>query len=80
MEPENIGELSPELSKKIFDIIEKRLYEESVSKNAVLHHLKQLKAQMGKLKKSYTGFGVVQGAVMDCMEMIDKKIQKIKTQ
>lgn len=70
-------ELTPKSADTIFKSIQQRNYNEKVSKEAVLHHLKQLKAQMGKLKKQYKGFGVIEYAIADCMDMIDKKIAKI---
>ncbi len=77
---EVVKELTPELADKIWKDMQKRLYDEQVSKDAVLHHLKQLKAQMGKLKldKSLTTSWNV--PVQKCMEIIDKKITKIKAQ
>lgn len=38
---------------------------------------KQLKAQMGKLKAKYGDVGVGKSSIIECMEMIDKKINKI---
>ena len=71
-------ELTPELSEKIWRAIEKKLYDERVSKQAVLHHLKQLKAQMGKDKaKNGVNNYRYRDGVDACMTMIDKKIAKI---
>ncbi len=46
----------------------------------VLHHLKQLKSQIGKLKKQDGPYLGAETAIERCMEMIDKKIKKIKEQ
>ena len=74
-----ITELTPELTQKIYDNITQKMHDEKASKDIVLHHLKQLKAQMGKLKNEWLEYGNISGAlgVNDCMEMIDKKIEKI---
>lgn len=72
-----VTELTPDLADKIFNNYKRRQYDAKVSKEAVLHHLKQLKAQMGKLKKKWKGFGVVQGGIDECMQMIDNKINKV---
>ncbi len=53
-------------------------FKDKTAEEAVLHTLKQLKAQIGKLQKKHTGLDVVQVAINDCMEIIDKKIAKIK--
>lgn len=74
---EIVRELTPELADKIFKSFQKKQYDDKVSKESVLHHLKQLKAQMGKERAKWKGFGLVQCAVDSCMEMIDKKIAKI---
>lgn len=68
-------ELTPELANKIWKSMQKKIYDEKVSKEAVLHHLKQLKAQMGKLAKISNSTSTVH----ICMDMIDKKINKIKS-
>ena len=76
-----VKELTPELADKIFKSVQKQMYDERVSKDMVLHHLKQLKAQMGKfksknwLKNLYTA----ETAIDRCMEMIDNKITKINS-
>lgn len=75
---EVVKELTPELAQKIYRDIQMKMLRDKLSKEGTLHHLKQLKAQIGKLKKQYTGFGVVQGALEEVMSMIDKKIEKIK--
>lgn len=72
-------ELTPELADKIWKGIQKKRYDEQVSKDAVLHYLKQLKAQMGKeLKNAVTDLR--KGGIKTCMDMIDKKIAKINKQ
>lgn len=70
-----VTELSPELADKIWQSIQKQVYDEKVSKTAVLHHLKQLKAQMGKERKKCS-IGCAVG-IDKCMDIIDKKIEKI---
>lgn len=71
-----ITELSPELAAKIWRQIERKRYNEKVSKDVAVQHLKQLKAQMGKeLKKD--NYCLYKDGVKACMEMIDKKIAKI---
>lgn len=72
-----VKELTPELADKIYSSIKKKMCEDEISKKQVLHHLKQLKAQMGKERKKWKGFAVVEDAVCSCMEMIDKKIAKL---
>lgn len=72
-----VTEITPELTESIFRQIKRRQYDAKVSKEAVLHHLKQLKAQMGKLKKSYGHVVLPVMAIEECMEMIDKKIAKV---
>ena len=69
-------ELNPELADKIFRDAKIRVYNERVSKKAVLHHLKQLKAQMGKAAKN-APTQLYRQAVLDCMEMISNKINKV---
>lgn len=73
-----ITELSPELAAKIWRQIERKRYNEKVSKEAVLRHLKQLKAQMGKAIKAECGMNTSHTeGIKRCMGMIDKKIAKI---
>lgn len=76
---EIVKELTPELADKIWKSIQKKRYDDKVSKEAVLHHLKQLKAQMGKARidKYNKNFGDKKEGIELCMEMIDKKIAKI---
>lgn len=67
---------------KVMRNIEQKRYEEKVSKQAVLHHLKQLKAQMGKAKnKAHSENDTKRAwAIEDCMDMIDGKIKKVNNQ
>ena len=75
-----ITELTPQHSEKIFKSIMQKRYNEKVSKEAVLHHLKQLKAQMGKAIKAECGFNAsYTNGIESCMKMIDNKIAKIKS-
>ena len=74
--PKIITELTLELADKIWNEVQKRMYDEKVSKDAVLHHLKQLKAQMGKEKKIAI-CNIQRDAIDVCMKIIDKKIDKI---
>lgn len=67
-----VKELTPELVDKIIKQIKKENYDEQISKESVLHTLKQLKAQFGKIKKTYQP--QFQSGVIDCIEAIDKKI------
>ena len=76
---ESQKELTPELAKKIWDSIEMKMLGDKLAKEGTLHQMKQLKAQIGKLRKQYTGFGVVQSALDEVISMIDKKIEKIKS-
>jgi hypothetical protein len=77
-----VKELTPELADKIWKGAQKKMYDDKVSKEAVLHHLKQLKAQMGKLKitESSTYDRCYNSGITDAMEAVDKKIAKIKKQ
>lgn len=77
-----IKELTPELADKIWNSIQQSLHDKRVSKEMVLHHLKQLKSQMGKDKKKcennileWDWFG---RGIECCMKMIDAKIEKVK--
>jgi len=76
-----IHTLTPELADKIYKSVCKANYDNKVSKDKVLHHLKQLKAQMGKLKSKDERWMHVESAynaaVTKCMEVIDKKIEKV---
>lgn len=76
-----IRELTPELADKIWKDMEKRIYDDQVSKEKILQCLKQLKAQMGKLKSHHPingNEGVYNSAIIHCITAIDKKIEKIK--
>ena len=71
-----ITELTPQHAEKIFKSIMQKRYNEKVSKDVAVQHLKQLKAQMGKeLKKD--NYCLYKDGVKACMQMIDKKIAKI---
>jgi hypothetical protein len=75
-----VKELTPELSEKLWKGIQQKLHDQRVSKDMVLHHLKQLKAQLGKERvKPVIGEwdnGYRQGISMAII-MIDKKIEKV---
>lgn len=73
-----ITELTPELAKKIWKGIEKRIYDERVDKDHVLHHLKQLKVQIGKIRSGRNN-GYYLEAISDIMQVIDRKIAKINS-
>lgn len=74
-----VKELTPELADKLWKSVQKGLYDKRVSKEAVLHHLKQLKAQMGRAIKAEYGMNTSHTeGIKRCMVMIDNKIQKIK--
>ncbi len=75
-----VRELTPELADKIFDSFRRTRDERQASKALVLHNLKQCKAQMGKLKSKKTAHVFTIDAIKDCMEIIDKKIAKIKSE
>lgn len=78
-----IRELTPELSEKVWDSIQKKIYNGRVSKERVLHHLKQLKAQIGRDKRTWVGASAthigIRNGMQSCMDMIDKKIAKINS-
>ncbi len=73
-----VSELTPDLADKIFDSIKMKMLGDKLSKEGTLHQLKQLKAHIGKIKKK-VGYqnDNTQSAITECMEMIDKKIQKV---
>lgn len=75
--PKIIKELPPDIIEKILKDFRKRAYDDKVSKEAVLHNLKQLKAQMGKIKATY--MPEFQEGIIECMNAIDKKIAKINS-
>lgn len=74
-------ELTNELADKIWNSVQKKIDEDKIAKEKVLHHLKQLKAQMGKLKSKDARWMHVESAynaaLLKCVEMIDDKIAKI---
>ena len=73
-----IKKLTPDLADTILKSVQKRNYDAKVSKESVLHHLKQVKAEMGKQlrKKDYC---LVKDGIKTCMDIIDKKIAKINS-
>lgn len=71
-----VKELTPDLAKKIYNSIMAKHKQEQAAKPIILHHLKQLKAQMGKSAKN-APTQLYRQAILDCMNMIDAKIQKI---
>ena len=77
-QPQLVKELTPELADKIINAFKRKQYNDRVSKDAVLHHLKQLKAQMGKAYHKSENM-ISTHAYADCMQMIDKKISKINS-
>ena len=79
-QPKIVTELTNELADKICKQIKRKQYDDKVSKETVLHHLKQLKAQMGKAIKAECGFNAsYTNGIESCMKMIDNKIAKIKS-
>lgn len=77
--PAVVEELTPELADKIWKSVQKSLYDKKVSKEAVLHHLKQLKAQMGGIRVRYGSLPkrTWTGAIDKCIDAVTKKIEKI---
>lgn len=76
-----VYELTPELSEKLWNQIQQKLHDQNVSKEMVLHHLKQLKSQLGKEYRKNVTDRYEQGYKMGIyatMGAIDKKIEKIK--
>jgi len=63
-----------ELAKKIWDSIEMKMLGDKLAKEGTLHQMKKLKAQIGKLRKNYDGFGRAQFALDEVISIIDKKI------
>ena len=74
----NIGKLTPEIIDKIFKDANKNAYDKKVSKDISIHHLNQCKARMGKLKRKWTGDALREVVIMECMAIVDQKINKIK--
>lgn len=74
---------TPEQVDKLWKGIEKKQYDDKVAKDQVLHHLKQLKAEIGKYWRR-TNWSTAEGNEVQIQtlrainEMIDKKIAKIK--
>lgn len=79
MKQEIVRELTPEIADKIWKQVQKKIYDDKISKEAILHYLKQLKAQMGKVRKQI-GYqnDNIRSAIDACTEIIDKKIAKVK--
>lgn len=75
--PKIVTELTPTLAEKIFKSIMRRQYNEKVSKDVVLHNLKQVKAEMGKLKKQFETEQLPIAGISKCMDIITNKIAKI---
>jgi hypothetical protein len=73
-----VKDLTPEQTTIIWKSIEQRNYENKVSKEMVLHNLKQIKAEFGKVRKRI-GFqnDNTQNAIDICTAIIDKKIAKL---
>lgn len=74
--PEIVRELTPELAGKIWADIKGIITESSQSKRLTLHTLKQLKAQMGKIRKKALQEGQEKW-VDACMDRITKDIEWI---
>ncbi len=74
-----VKELTPELANKIYNSFKMKQLGDRISRERTLHNLKQVKAEIGKLKKKL-GFqnDVTQLAIKNIIEIIDKKIAKIK--
>ena len=73
-----VTELTPELAYKMIESQGLKKLNQEISKEIVLHHLKQLKAQMGKEKWSDDpDEDTYAYGVQRCMQMIDAKISKI---
>lgn len=72
---------TPEQVDKLWKGVEKKQYDDKVAKDQVLHHLKQIKAELGKGNKKmvYTTWddGYNHG-IRAALEIIEKKIAKIK--
>lgn len=84
MEKKISRELTPELADKIYVSVRDSIRRQKESKEQVLHHLKQLKAQMGKLKPKKNQIHTppqqsYEVAISKCMDIIDKKISKINS-
>ena len=75
--PEIVTDLNIELSEKIIKSFMRKRYNDKVSKEAVLHNLKQVKAEMGKLKKKFEKEQLPISGISKCMDIITNKIDKI---
>jgi len=71
-----VDELTPDLAGEIFDSVQMKILGDRLAKDYVLHHLKQLKAQIAKLPKKHHISGLKTGISM-CLDAIDKKIEKV---
>ena len=71
-----VTELTPQYAEKIFKSIMRKRYNDKVSKEAVLHNLKQVKAEMGKLKKKFEKEQLPISGISKCMDIITNKIDK----
>jgi hypothetical protein len=77
-----VKELTPELADKIWKSFERTAYNNKVSKERVLHILKQLKASIGRMKnkasKNYriNDLDAWFGGIHECNKLIDKEIEK----
>ena len=76
---ESQKELTPELAQKIWNSVRMKMLGDRLAKDGTLHNLKQLKAQIGKLRKNYDGFGRAEIALDEVISIINKKIEKIKS-
>ena len=76
-QPKIVTELTNELADKICKQIKRKQYDDKVSKETVLHHLKQCKAEMGKLKKQFEREQLPIAGINRCMDIITNKIAKI---
>jgi len=78
-QPKIVTEPTPELADKIIRQIKRKWYNDKVSKETVLHNLKQVKAEMGKLKKQFEKQRLPIAGINKCMDIITNKIAKIKS-
>ena len=67
-----------EILDKVIDDANKSILFKKISQNHSIHHLNQCKARMGKLKKKWTGDALREVVIMECMAIVDQKINKIK--
>jgi len=75
-----IVESKPTLIERIIESVETGNVEKEIAKKHVLHHLKQLKAQMGGIRLHYGSLSKRPwtGAIDACINAVSKKIDKIK--